>query len=48
MIVTELGVFSVDSEQGITLLELAPGATVEQIREKTGCPVQVAANLITH
>ena len=48
LIVTELGVFSVDPAQGITLLELAPGATVEQVREKTGCPVQVAANLIIH
>jgi 3-oxoacid CoA-transferase len=45
MIVTELGVFSVDSEQGITLLELAPGATVEQVREKTGCPVKIAGDL---
>jgi 3-oxoacid CoA-transferase len=45
MIVTELGVFSVDSVHGITLLELAPGATVEDVKSKTGCPVKIAGDL---
>ncbi|AWK85580.1 CoA transferase subunit B [Azospirillum thermophilum] len=37
MIVTDLGVFSVDKhgDGGLTLIELAPGVTVDEIREKT-------------
>jgi 3-oxoacid CoA-transferase len=45
MIVTELGVFSVDPKQGITLLELAPGATLDDVKSKTGCPVKIADTL---
>jgi len=45
MIVTDLAVFSVARGEGLTLLELAPGTSLEQVREKTGCPFNVAANL---
>ena len=44
MIVTDLAVFEVDEKEGLTLTELAPGASVEQVRAKTGCPFRVAAN----
>lgn len=45
MIVTELAVFSVDETQGLTLLELAPGATLASVQEKTGCAFDLADNL---
>jgi len=45
MIVTELGVFNVDPKLGLTLIELAPGASVEQVVAQTGCPVKIATNL---
>ncbi|MCW9050373.1 MAG: 3-oxoacid CoA-transferase [Deltaproteobacteria bacterium] len=45
MVVTDLGVFSVDAEQGMTLIELAPGSTLELIKEKTACPFNIADNL---
>lgn len=46
MLVTDLGVFDVDAEKGLTLIEVAPGSSVEEIREKTGCPFSVADNLV--
>ena len=45
MVVTDLAVFTVDAEQGLTLIELAPGATLDMIKEKTGCAFAVADNL---
>ena len=45
MVVTDLAVFEVDPESGLTLVELAPGSSVEQIKEKTGCPFTIAADL---
>jgi len=45
MIVTDLAVFDVDAKTGLTLIELAPGATLEMIKEKTGCPFNVAPQL---
>jgi len=45
MIVTDLAVLSVARGEGLTLLELAPGASLEQVREKTACPFSVATNL---
>lgn len=45
MVVTDLAVFNVDAETGLTLTELAPGATLEQIKEKTACPFSIADNL---
>ena len=45
MIVTDLAVFDADATTGLTLTELAPGANVEMIKEKTGCSFNVAATL---
>ncbi len=45
MIVTDLAVFDIDAETGLTLTELAPGSTVALIKEKTGCPFTVAEGL---
>jgi 3-oxoacid CoA-transferase subunit B len=39
-IITDLAVLDV-TEEGLVLRELAPGATIEEVREKTGCAVQV-------
>ncbi|KKY19945.1 putative coenzyme a [Phaeomoniella chlamydospora] len=45
-IITDLCVFQVDREQGgLTLTELAPGVTVEQVKEKTGSPFKIAESL---
>jgi 3-oxoacid CoA-transferase len=45
MVVTDLAVFNVDAEQGLTLTELAPEATLDQVKEKTACPFNIAAGL---
>ena len=44
LIVTELGVFDV-KRPGLTLVDIAPGVTVEEIREKTAAPFTVHENL---
>ncbi|MFN7171210.1 MAG: CoA transferase subunit B [Fimbriimonadaceae bacterium] len=41
LIITDLGVLEVGHD-GLTLIELAPGVTVEEIQSKTEPPVQVA------
>ncbi|SDZ99016.1 3-oxoacid CoA-transferase [Desulfuromusa kysingii] len=45
MVVTDLAVFKVDAEKGLTLTELAPGSTLEMVKEKTGCPFNVTDDL---
>lgn len=45
MLVTDLAVFDIDAEKGLTLLELAPGSDLEGVRAKTACPFGVADNL---
>ncbi len=45
MIVTDLAVFEVDAQKGLTLTELPPGSSLEQVKEKTGCNFAVADNL---
>lgn len=45
LVVTNLGVFAVDKNEGLTLLELAPDVTVDEVRQKTGCPFRIAENL---
>jgi len=47
MIVTELCVFKIDKQKGeMTLTDLAKGVTIDEIREKTGCPFHVAKNIV--
>jgi len=45
MVVTDLAVFTVDEKQGLTLVELAPGSSLDLIKEKTGCSFQIADSL---
>ncbi|KAI9825176.1 MAG: hypothetical protein M1819_000581 [Sarea resinae] len=45
LIITELGVFSVDHVNGLTLTEIADGVTVDEIKAKTEAPFKVAADL---
>jgi len=40
MVITNLGVFEI-KRQGLTVLEMAPGVTIEEIREHTACPVHI-------
>jgi 3-oxoacid CoA-transferase len=42
MIITDLCVFDVDPERGLTLTEVHPGVSVEDVRAKTGCDFAVA------
>jgi len=46
-IITELGVFDVHPERGLTLIEIAPETTVEDIRKVTEAPFEVAKDLKT-
>jgi 3-oxoacid CoA-transferase subunit B len=47
MVITDLGVFTIDKQQGggMTLIELAPGATLDEIRSKTEANYRVANTL---
>lgn len=45
MIITEKCVFTVDKNRGLTLVELADGFSVEDIKASTGCGFEVSANL---
>jgi 3-oxoacid CoA-transferase subunit B len=49
MVITELGVFNVDKKggHGMTLVEVAPGATLDEIRAKTEAGYTVASGLTT-
>lgn len=44
-IITELAVFDVEFSEGLTLVEIADGTTVEEVLAKTGAPFKVAQNL---
>lgn len=46
-IVTDMGVFDCDKMggSGLTLVEIAPGITTEDVRAATGCPIKVRDNL---
>jgi 3-oxoacid CoA-transferase len=46
-IITELCVFDVDSKKGLTLIELASGVTVEQVKKVTEAPFALAQNIKT-
>jgi 3-oxoacid CoA-transferase subunit B len=47
MVITELGVFTVDKNDGagMTLIELAPQVTLDEIRSKTQASFKVANSL---
>jgi 3-oxoacid CoA-transferase subunit B len=48
LVITELGVFEIPAkgkDGGLRLIDIAPGVTVEEIREKTEAPFTVAAGL---
>ncbi|GJL93602.1 MAG: succinyl-CoA--3-ketoacid-CoA transferase [Hyphococcus sp.] len=42
MVITNLGVFTIDSEKGMTLAELAPGVTVDDVKSLTEADFEVA------
>ena len=42
MVITNLGVFDVDRGKGMTLKELAPGVTVDEVKEQTEADFEVA------
>jgi len=45
IIITEMGVFDVDAEKGLTLTEIAEGVSIDEVKAATGCPFAVAADL---
>jgi len=47
MVITDLGVFTIDKKAGggMTLIELAPGSTLDEIRSKTEANYAVANTL---
>jgi acyl CoA:acetate/3-ketoacid CoA transferase beta subunit len=46
-IITDLGVFDVDLDglTGLTLIEIAPGITVDDVKNATACDFKVAKDL---
>lgn len=46
LIITELAVFEVCRDNGLTLIEKAAGVSVEEIKSKTDAPFRVSENLI--
>ena len=47
-IVTELGVFDILPGGGFCLVELMPGVTVQEVRNKTDVPIVLGKNIIQH
>ncbi len=45
LLVTDKGVFDVDGDKGLTLLEVSPYSSLEEIRAATGCEFAVAPDL---
>ena len=47
MVITDLGVFTIDKKGGggMTLIELAPGVTLDEIKAKTEARYKVANSL---
>lgn len=45
-IITEMGVFEIDVDQGLTLIEIAENYSIDDVRASTGAPFKVADNLI--
>ncbi|MET0307444.1 MAG: 3-oxoacid CoA-transferase subunit B [Sphingomonas sp.] len=42
MIITDLGVLACDKDRGLRLLETAPGVSIEEIRLRTGAPIDAS------
>jgi len=45
LIITDLCVFEVAKGQGLTLIELNEGVTVDEVKQKTGCSFVVPSDL---
>jgi 3-oxoacid CoA-transferase len=45
LLVTDKGVFEVDALNGLTLLEVSPFSSVEEIRSTTGCKLNIASEI---
>ncbi|CAL1529838.1 unnamed protein product [Lymnaea stagnalis] len=45
MIITNMGVFSVNSKRGLTLIEIADDVTMDELKAKTGCDFKVSPDL---
>ena len=45
LLVTDKGVFSINAEQGMTLLEVSPFSSLDEIRAATGCVFDIAPNI---
>jgi 3-oxoacid CoA-transferase subunit B/3-oxoadipate CoA-transferase beta subunit len=45
LLITDLGVFEIDKASGVTLIELADGASIDEIRAKTEAAFKVAETL---
>jgi 3-oxoacid CoA-transferase subunit B len=46
MVITDLGVFNIDKKgAGMTLSELAPGVSLDEIKSKTEAAYKVAPNI---
>ena len=47
MVITDLGVFTIDKKggAGMSLVELAPGVTTDEIRAKTEADYRIGSNL---
>ena len=47
MVISELGVFTIDKkgDGGVTLIELADGVSVEEVKAKTKAKLSIAADL---
>ena len=44
-IITELAVFDVEKGRGLTLIELAEGVSVDEVRQRTECDFDVAVDI---
>ena len=42
LLVTDKCVFSVDEQKGLTLIEISPFSSMDEVRESTGCPFAVS------
>jgi 3-oxoacid CoA-transferase len=45
LLVTDKAVFSIDAEEGLTLIEVSPFSSLEDVRATTGCDFRVADEL---